>query len=161
MTSRSGSSTYQRDCNNPNEGGILLIAQRLHPDDVVGRILELGGWEVVSLPLVATQDEKHERGPNLFHHRKAGEYLHPARIDEARAKQLEHELGKAAFQSQYQQNPLPTGAGFLDLGLLKRFTVPPKFEHFFFSVDVATVVDGGDYSVLHNLGLCRTTVLPA
>lgn len=133
--------------NNPNKGGILLIAQRLHPDDVVGRILELGGWEVVSLPLVATQDEKHERGLNLFHQRKAGEYLHPARIDEARAKQLEHELGKAAFQSQYQQNPLPVGSGFLDLGMFNRYTKPPKFEHFFFSVDVASVVDGGDYSV--------------
>jgi predicted phage terminase large subunit-like protein len=133
--------------NNPNEGGILLIAQRLHPDDVIGRILELGGWEVVSLPLVATQDEKHECGPNLFHHRKAGEYLHPARINQTRAKELEKELGKAAFQSQYQQNPLPLGSGFLDLGLLKRFTVPPTFEHVFFSVDVATVVDAGDYSV--------------
>jgi len=134
--------------NNPNTGGILLIAQRLHEDDVIGRIMDRGGWEVVTLPLIATQDEKHERGSNVFYHRKAGEYLHPARIDKALGSQLLNELGKAAFQAQYQQSPLPPGSGFLDLGMFKRFTAPPKaFQHIFFSVDVATVAHAGDYSV--------------
>ena len=133
--------------NAPKTGGILLIAQRLHEDDVVGRLMDRGGWEIVSLPLVAMQDEIHERGPNFFYTRKTGEYLHPARIDAALATQLLRELGNAAFQAQYQQNPLPAGSGALDLGMFKRFTAPPKFEHIFFSVDVATIVDGGDYSV--------------
>ena len=134
--------------NNPNTGGILLIAQRLHQDDVIGRIADKGGWEIVNLPLVATQDELHQRGANLTHQRKAGEYLHPARIDKALAQQLRDELGHAAFQAQYQQNPLPAGAGFFDLELIKRYESPPKaFEHIFFSVDVATITDGGDYSV--------------
>jgi predicted phage terminase large subunit-like protein len=134
--------------NNPNTGGILLIAQRLHQDDVIGRIADKGGWEIVNLPLVAMQDELHERGPNLIYERKAGEYLHPARIDKTRAEQLRAELGHRAFQAQYQQNPLPAGAGFFDLELIKRYKSPPKaFEHIFFSVDVATVADGGDYSV--------------
>jgi hypothetical protein len=134
--------------NNPNTGGILLIAQRLHQDDVIGRIAEKGGWEIVNLPLVATQDELHERGPNRLYERKAGEYLHPARIDKVLAQQLRDELGNSAFQAQYQQNPLPAGAGFFDLELIKRYKSPPKaFEHIFFSVDVATVADRGDYSV--------------
>lgn len=133
--------------NNPNTGGILLIAQRLHEDDVIGRILDRGGWEVMSLPLIATEDTQHPRGPNVLYHRKSGEYLHPDRIGEARAGQLSLELGKAAFEAQYQQNPLPAGAGFLDLAMFKRFTHRPAFEHVFFSVDVATVADAGDYSV--------------
>jgi predicted phage terminase large subunit-like protein len=94
------------------------------------------------------QDELHERGPNLVHKRTAGEYLHPARIGKTLAQQLRNELGNSAFQAQYQQNPLPAGAGFFDLELIKRFESTPKaFEHIFFSVDVATVADGGDYSV--------------
>jgi predicted phage terminase large subunit-like protein len=133
--------------NNPNTGGILLIAQRLHQDDVIGRIADKGGWEIVNLPLVATQDESFQRGPNLIYERKAGEYLHPARIDKVLAQELREELGNAAFQAQYQQNPLPAGAGFFDLELIKRFESRPKFEHIFFSVDVATVADSGDYSV--------------
>ncbi|MFY9840471.1 MAG: hypothetical protein WAK55_29205, partial [Xanthobacteraceae bacterium] len=50
--------------NNPNTGGILLIAQRMHEDDVIGRMIDKGGWEVVTLPLIATQDEKYQLGPN-------------------------------------------------------------------------------------------------
>ena len=57
-------------------------------------------------------------------------------------------MGNSAFEAQYQQNPLPAGARFFNLELIKRYKNAPKaFEHFFFSVDVATVADGGDYSV--------------
>ena len=57
-------------------------------------------------------------------------------------------MGNSAFEAQYQQNPLPAGARFFNLELIKRYKNPPKaFEHFFFSVDVAIVGDGGDYSV--------------
>jgi predicted phage terminase large subunit-like protein len=134
--------------NHPNTGGILVIAQRLHEDDVIGRILDKGGWKPVILPLIAMQDEQHQVGPNRFHYRKAGEVLHPARIDKDRADQLLREIGKAAFQAQYQQSPLPENSGCLDLGMFKRFTARPKaFEHTFFSVDVASIANGGDYSV--------------
>lgn len=88
---------------NPNTGGILVIAQRLHQDDPIGRLIDKGGWKILSLPLVATQDETYEYGHNLFHHRKAGEYLHPARIDAGAANELLRDLGKAAFEAQYQQ----------------------------------------------------------
>jgi predicted phage terminase large subunit-like protein len=134
--------------NYPNSGGILVIAQRLHEDDVIGRLIDKGGWEPVILPLIAMQDERHEIGPNRTYQRKAGEVLHPARIDEECAKQLRRDIGQADFNAQYQQSPLPANSGFLDLGMFKRFTVPPKeFEHIFFSVDVASIANGGDYSV--------------
>jgi predicted phage terminase large subunit-like protein len=134
--------------NNPNTGGILVIAQRLHEDDVIGRILDKGGWKPVILPLIAMQDEQHQIGPNRFHYRKAGEVLHPARIDKDRADQLLREIGKADFHAQCQQSPLPANSGFLDLEMFKRFTVRPRgFEHIFFSVDVASIANDGDYSV--------------
>jgi predicted phage terminase large subunit-like protein len=133
---------------NPNTGGILVIAQRLHEDDVIGRLTDHGGWKPVILSLIAVQDEYHQLGPNRFHDRKAGEVLHPARIDKDRAAQLALEIGKADFHAQYQQSPLPANSGCLDLGMFKRFTAPPKaFEHIFFSVDVASIANGGDYSV--------------
>jgi predicted phage terminase large subunit-like protein len=134
--------------NYPNSGGILVIAQRLHEDDVIGRIIDKGGWEPVILPLIAMQDEQHEIGSNRIYARKAGELLHPARIDRERANQLLLEIGKDAFDAQYQQRPLPANSGSFDLGMFKRFTVPPEaFEHIFFSVDVASIANGGDYSV--------------
>ena len=132
----------------PNTGGILVIAQRLHEDDVLGQLIDHGGWTPVILPLIAMQDERHWLGPNPFHDRKVGEVLHPARIDKERAAQLAREIGKADFYAQYQQSPLPANSGCLDVAMFKRFTARPKaFEHIFFSVDVASTFKAGDYSV--------------
>ena len=134
--------------NDPNTGGIMLIAQRLHEDDLVGRILERGGWEIVTLPLIATEDEVLPRGPGLYYRRSAGEYLQPARIGKDVAAQIRSEIGHSAFEAQYQQHPLPAGAGSFDLSLLMRYKVAPRaFEYTFFRIDVATIADGGDYSV--------------
>jgi len=133
---------------NLNAGGILVIAQRMHEDDVIGRLTDHDGWKHVILPLIATRDERHQLGPNRFHDRKAGEILHAARIAKHRAAQLQLEIGKADFQAQYQQNPLPANSGCLDVAMFKRFTARPKaFEHIFFSVDVASTFKAGDYSV--------------
>ncbi len=126
----------------------MLIAQRLHEDDLVGRILEKGGWEVVTLPLIAIEDQTFPRGPGLFYTRKAGEYLQPARIGKEAAARIRSEIGHPNFEAQYQQRPLPAGAGSFDLSLLRRYKdPPPHFQHIFFSIDVATIADGGDYSV--------------
>ena len=134
--------------NQPNLGGIMVIAQRMHDDDPIGRILQAGGWTVVTLPLIATVDQTYPRGSGLIHSRKAGELLHPARINAEIAAQLKSEIGSAAFEAQYQQNPLPDGAGLFDITMLKRHTTPPPhFEYTFLSVDNATIKDGGDHSV--------------
>jgi predicted phage terminase large subunit-like protein len=135
--------------NDPKTGGILLIAQRLHEDDIVGRIQDRGGWKILSLPLIARQNEVFPRGPGLYYRRKAGEYLQPTRIGQKEAVQLRTELGAAAFEAQCQQNPPPAGSGNFDVAMLCRYDdAPASFEHIFFSVDVATVADGGDFSVV-------------
>jgi hypothetical protein len=40
-------------------GAIMIVMQRLHADDLVGRILDLEGeiWEVVSIPAIADEDK--------------------------------------------------------------------------------------------------------
>jgi hypothetical protein len=40
-------------------GAIVIVMQRLHADDLVGRILDLEGeiWEVVSIPAIADEDK--------------------------------------------------------------------------------------------------------
>lgn len=44
---------------NKATGVIIVIMQRLHMDDLVGHLLEQGGWELISLPAIATKDEVH------------------------------------------------------------------------------------------------------
>ena len=53
------SGTVMSRLNDKKAGAIVIIMQRLHLDDVVGRVQEHGDWEVVSLPAIAEMDEVH------------------------------------------------------------------------------------------------------
>jgi hypothetical protein len=38
-----------------SEGSIIIVMQRLHPDDIVGHVLEQGGWTHLNLPAIAEE----------------------------------------------------------------------------------------------------------
>src|SRR5215467_13148317 len=56
--------------NDKRHGGIVIVMQRLHEDDLVGHVLEQEPWEVVRFPAIAEADEVHEIetiwGPQCF-----------------------------------------------------------------------------------------------
>src|SRR5437879_5830936 len=62
--------------NDKRRGGIVIIMQRLHEDDLVGDVLGQEPWEVVSFPAIAEADEVHEIatiwGPRRFTRRQIG-----------------------------------------------------------------------------------------
>lgn len=92
--------------NNKETGCVVVVMQRLHPDDLVGQLLEsgVGGWEVLSLPAISEEDCAFRFG-GVHYLRKAGEALHTAREGAARLRQLKQELGSHVFSAQYQQSP--------------------------------------------------------
>lgn len=101
---------------NKNTGVIIIIMQRLHMDDLVGHVLEQGGWEVLSLPAIAPEDETHRiwtpYGEDV-HVRRQGEALHPERESLQVLEGLRRAMGEYAFSSQYQQEPVPLGGGLV------------------------------------------------
>jgi hypothetical protein len=46
--------------NNKKIGRIIAIMQRLHEDDLVGHLLELGDWKLLRFPAIAEQNEDYE-----------------------------------------------------------------------------------------------------
>lgn len=90
-----------------NTGAIIIVMQRLHLFDLVGHVLEKGGWEVLNLPAIAEQDEMIPIGPGRFHRRLAGDLLHPERENQAILDELRRSLGSNAFSAQYLQRPVP------------------------------------------------------
>ena len=82
--------------NNKKEGAIVIIMQRLHLDDTVGHVLQHGGWDVVTLPAIAIEDERFsfQNWVGMQKHaRKPGDVLQPERepleVLEALRKQME------------------------------------------------------------------------
>lgn len=96
--------------NDRKEGCIILVMQRLHENDLSGHLLAKGGWENLSIPLIAECDTEYSRG-KIKIKREMGNILHEQRLGEREIKQLKAELGPYAFAGQYQQRPSPAGGG--------------------------------------------------
>jgi predicted phage terminase large subunit-like protein len=86
---------------------IIVVMQRLHPDDLVGYLIEQGGWTHLNLPAVAEVDEWILLGGGRLHHRRIGDVLHPQREPQAVLDELKRTMGSLAFAAQYQQQPVP------------------------------------------------------
>jgi len=145
--------------NDKENGSIVITMQRLHQDDLVGHVLEQDGWEVVSFPAIAEEDEVHDIDTLLGRRRilrMKGEALHPARESIATLKIIRQSIGDYNFASQYQQTPLPKGGAMVKLSwlqFLEPHEMPPRFSTIIQSWDTANKTSElNDYSVCTTWG---------
>ncbi|MEO0750457.1 MAG: hypothetical protein AAFY25_01510 [Pseudomonadota bacterium] len=100
-------STLLSRFDNPSDGRLVLVAQRLHEMDPPGYLLNKGTYRHLNLPAIAEEVQVIPIGQgNVFHHR-TGDLLFPARLDQKTLDQTRQEMGSAVFNCQYQQNPIP------------------------------------------------------
>lgn len=152
------SNTVSSRLNNPKTGKIVVVAQRLQPEDLPGQLAATGGWEELTLPMVAWQDQEIELIPGTFLNRPAGHLLHEARFGEEEIRRLRSEMTEQDFEAQYNQRPLPPGGALFKLQWLKRYDKRPavhEIQGIFQSWDTAyEVAEGNDYSVCSTWALC-------
>jgi phage terminase large subunit-like protein len=106
-------------------GAIVLVMQRLHPDDLAGYLMQQDGWEVLSLPAIAEAEEAVPIGIGQVHRRAVGEVLHPEREPLDALERLKAEMGSYDFTAQYQQAPVPTGGNMVKWEWFKFFSGRP------------------------------------
>ena len=143
-------------------GAIILIMQRLHEDDLTGRVLEQQEWDRVSFPAIAEADEVHHyatpSGLKTFC-RRAGQPLHPDRQPLETPDQLKRVMGANTFAGQYQQMPAPAGGGLVKVDWFRRYEPhqkPDEFDRIVQSWDTANKVSElSDYSVCTTWGIKR------
>src|SRR5205085_898103 len=88
------------------DGVIVLVMQRLHAEDLAGRLIGEGGWTHLKLPAIATHDERVTLTNGRGHFRKEGDLMHPEREPRAILDELRRALGSMHFQAQDQQAPV-------------------------------------------------------
>ena len=96
--------TFASRLDNKKTGCIVVVMQRLHPEDLSGYLLAKGGWENLCLPAIAPISTTIQRG-NFSYTRQEGEALHAAREDIPLLARTQQEMGSANFAAQYQQAP--------------------------------------------------------
>jgi len=144
-------STVLSRLNNPKEGRIVVIAQRLHMEDLPGQLLAQGGWHELRLPLIADRDQEIPLITGATIERPAGHILHEARFSAEEIANLRTAMGEQDFEAQYNQRPMPPGGALFKLQWLSRYDERPpahKVQGIFQSWDTAyDIKDSSDFSV--------------
>lgn len=137
--------------NNPKTGRIIVVAQRLHMQDLPGQLLDGGGWHELRLPLIADRDQEIALTDDTRLFRPAGDILHEDRFDDAYIAEQIAAMGERDFEAQYNQRPMPPGGALFRLEWLKRYDRRPgvhRVQGIFQSWDTAYEVrETNDYSV--------------
>ena len=96
---------------NPSEGRVIMVAQRLHEMDPPGYLLDKGTYRHLNLPAIAEEDQAIPIGQGRLQKRQPGDLLVPERLDQDTLDRMRREMGAAVFNCQYQQNPIaPDGS---------------------------------------------------
>ena len=119
------SNTLLSRLDNKAKDAIVVVMQRLHIDDLVGRLLEEGGWYHLNLPAMAEDEESVELSMDRTHLRQAGELLHPGREPRHILEALKKSMGSMDFAAQYQQSPVIEGGNLVKWAWFPRYEKPP------------------------------------
>jgi len=98
--------------NNQAKGRIILVAQRLHPDDLCGFLARQGVFEQLVVPLIAEESITYQVGDWSWV-RAAGDVLRPQSHTPAVIVELRRTLPPHVFLTQYQQAPTLLAAGLV------------------------------------------------
>jgi predicted phage terminase large subunit-like protein len=133
------------------KGGIVLVMQRLHMDDLTAHLLAKGGFELLRLPAIAEKTEIIPLGPKRPHIRKVDEVLDPQREPREALDMLRKGMTPLVFSAQYQQRPIPLAGNLVKKAWIKTYrgSVPwEPGEYYVTSWDTAMKSSElSDYSV--------------
>ena len=155
-------STIATRLDDPKTGAIVVVGQRLHEDDLIGRLKQTGNWEVLSLPAIALEDQTIRLGDGMGYPRSKGEALDADRLGLEELEALRQEIGSLAFEAEYQQRPVLPGGNLIRLEWFKTYDKPlprAQYEAVVQSWDTAAVPgESNDYNVCTTWGLIGNNI---
>ena len=117
--------TLMSRLDNKSTDAIIVVMQRLHPEDLVGHLIEQGGWTHLDLPAIAEIEEDIPLVGGRFYHRKIGSVLHPEREPLTVLNELKLTMGSRDFSAQYQQRPIPIEGNLVKWSWFRFYDEPP------------------------------------
>ena len=138
--------------NNKRTGAIIVVMQRLHPDDLAGNLIEKGEWVHLNLPAIAPTNTLIDLGHGKEMQWLAGEPLQLQREPLDILESLKRDIGTRDFNAQYLQTPVPDEGNVIKLTYFQRGTPETDASgktELVISVDTANVgKKTSDFSVI-------------
>ncbi|GLK68960.1 phage terminase large subunit [Hansschlegelia plantiphila] len=114
----------------PTEGRMIVIMQRLHQDDPIGRLMAQSGWTLLELPGEVWKRQALDIGGGKAWTLEPGDLLFPERFGHADLKLLKEELGEAGYNAQILQRPLPPDGNLFKMSWFRRYDEAPPRKAF-------------------------------
>lgn len=135
---------------------IIIIAQRLHMEDIVGLIEQNGlNYEFVKIPAEYEGVKVVNETLNIIDPRDhVGDLLFPEKFPEDELSQLRMSLGSYAYSAQYQQDPVPRTEGFFDIDKIDLYEEHPPVKDLNIYMTSDHAISGkGDNNVVRIWGI--------
>lgn len=145
--------TMSTRSNDPKNSRWILVHQRLNTNDLTGYMLaEAFGGDHLVLPMRYDPRLAKTTSLGFVDPRKTeGELLHPSRVDEAAAKEMEKTLGSYHTNAQLQQNPEPRGGSIFSREHWRYYKELPQLPEVAISVDCAFKgIETADYVAIQS-----------
>ena len=110
-------------------GRMIVIMQRLHQDDLIGRLKAEEGWKVLEMPARAIEPLSFDLGGGKTWSLKGGDLLYPEGLGEAALAERRASMSEAAFNAQYLQRPDAAGGTLFKLKHFQRYEQRPYDHH--------------------------------
>ena len=132
------SNTFSSRLNDKKNGAIIIVMQRLHPEDLSGYLLDKNkdGWFHLNLPVLFEDDYKINIG-NFSKNIKKGEYLFETREGKNEIEKIKIDMGSYVFNAQYQQKPMLIDCSIFKKKWLKYYDENIDFKNIYLSFDTA------------------------
>ena len=114
--------------NNRKTGQVIVIAHRVHEDDLSGHLLRQGKWRHVVLPMVARSDASYDTDYGRWRRRK-GDLLRPDAFDPEDIEDLKAQAHNPDFEMLYQQNADDRALPPITEDCFRTFTTPPSGDY--------------------------------
>jgi predicted phage terminase large subunit-like protein len=132
------SNTFSSRLNDKKSGAIIIVMQRLHPNDLTGYLLERNknNWHHLSLPVVFEENCEINVG-NFSRKCKKDEFLFEKREGLDEIDKMKIDMGTYVFNAQYQQRPMSAECGMFRRKWFRYFENDVAFDNIFLSFDTA------------------------
>ena len=114
----------------PGETGkMIVIMQRLHQDDLIGRLRDDGGWAVLEMPAEAYKPVQYDLGRGQIWTLKPGDLLYPEGFDASALAERRSSMSEAAYNAQFLQRPDAAQGTLFKTKYFQRYDQPPFPHH--------------------------------